>query len=247
MLLISLRFYNYSDVSKRSIHHSLMLNSRLAVGVTQSGGMVALYDDPNDKSFEDRMKCLFSFHYPDIIVKPSLAHLRSQHDSDYDVDLLTQHLLPWSQEVGTDHQTNTTSSATSSVNIVACTVSGGIIHVYRISPALYSLLNALQDILIDFGPTSPLLGSPENFKDWFCQLSGREKAVIHGDLVELYLRLSEEEQLVVIQNEDGAIKPELLEAIKLSTPDHLMEVEHDEGKNHVCYIKDILSGFERYR
>jgi hypothetical protein len=233
-------------MTARSIHHSLMLNSRLAVGVSQSGGMVALYDDPNDKSFESRLQCLFSFHYPDIIVKPSLALLRSQHDLDYDVNILTQNILPWSQEVGTDHQINTTTSTTVKP-IVGCTVSGGIIHVYRISPALYTLLITLQEILIEFQPTSPLLGSAHNFKHWYCQLSGGEKATVHGDLVESYLRLSEEEQLAAIQNEEGMIKPEFLEAIKLFSPNHLMETENDDGKNLVFLITDILSGFEKYR
>lgn len=226
-----------------------MLSNRLAVGVSQSGGMVALYDDPNDKSFESRLQCLFSFHYPDIIVKPSLALLRSQYDLDSDIDILTQHLLPWSDQVGSDHRTKNTTS-TIVKPIVGCTVSGGIIHVYRISPALFALFSTLQNILIEFEPTKPLLGTPRDFKEWYCELSGGEKDAIHGDLVESYLRLSEEEQLAAIQNEEGFVHTELLCALKAFSTDgslDSMEDINEEPKNHVQFINDLLSGFERYR
>lgn len=226
-----------------------MLNSRLAVGVSQSGGMVALYDDPNDRSFERRLQCLFSFHYPDIIVKPSLALLRSQHDLDSDKNVLTRHLLPWSLEVGTKNLVDNAVSAAVKP-IVGCTVSGGIVHVYRISPTLYTLLDTLQNILIEFEPTSPLLGSAQDFKKWYCRLSGEEKATVHGDLVESYLRLSQEEQLTVIQNEYGITKPELLQAINLFLNDVNKDLMDDvivDSKNHVSLINEILSVFERYR
>lgn len=237
-----------SDVTARSIHHSLMLNGRLAVGVSQSGGMVALYDDPNDKSFERRLQCLFSFHYPDIIVKPSLALLRSQHDLDSDKNVLTRHLLPWSQEVGISTLKDYSISVPVKP-IVGCTVSGGIVHVYRISPTLYDLLNTLENLLLQFEPTSPLLGSAEDFREWYCRLSGQEKATVHGDLVESYLRLSEKEQLAVIQNEEGVTKPELLRVIKLFLHDLSKDSMEDDGdsKQHVCLMNEILSVFERYR
>lgn len=229
-----------------------MLNSRLAVGVSQSGGMIALYDDPNDKSFESRLQCLFSFHYPDIIIKPSLALLRSQHDLDSEADLLAKHLVPWSQEIEAEKAIDTIASVPVKP-IVGCTVSGGIIHVYRITSALYTLLYTLQNILIEFGPTSPLLGSVRDFKKWYCGLSGGEKATIHGDLIESYLRLSPEDQLSVIQNEAGEIKSELLEAIQLLFEDvnnDSMVEEEDinlDNQNPVILLKDILSGFEKYR
>ncbi|KAI9259706.1 hypothetical protein EDC94DRAFT_150637 [Helicostylum pulchrum] len=224
-----------------------MLNSRLAVGVSQSGGMIALYDDPNDTSFESRLKCLFSFHYPDIIVKPSLALLRSQNDLDSEADLLARHLLPWSQEM----QSETVIDNTVPIKpIVGCTVSGGIIHVYRISPALYNLLHTLQEILIEFEPTAPLLGSMRDFKKWYCGLSGGEKDTVHGDLVESYLRLSAEDQLAVIgDGEGGGIKPQLLKVIKVlcEDTDKDLMIDDVDASDHVFLIRDILSGFERYR
>lgn len=226
-----------------------MLNSRFAIGVSQSGGMVALYDDPNDESFERRLQCLFSFHYPDIIVKPSLALLRSQHDLDSDKNALTRHILPWSQEVGTKTLGDSSVSVTVKP-IVGCTVSGGIVHVYRISPALYTLLYTLQNSLIDFESTSPLLGSAQDFKKWYCRLSGEEKSTVNGDLVESYLRLSHEEQLIVIQNEEGVTKPELLEVINLFLSDVKKDMMDDidtDSKHHVCLINEILSVFEKYR
>lgn len=238
-----------SDVVARSIHRSLMLSSRLAVGVSQSGGMVALYDDPEDTSFESRLKCLFSFHYPDIIVEPYLALLRSQYDIDRDIDTLTQHLISWTEQVGATHNSKRVDSAVVKP-IVGCTVSGGIVHVYRISPALYVLLDVLQNILIEFEPTKPLLGSAQDFKKWYCELSGSEKDTIHGDLIESYLRLSADEQLRAIQNEDGTINTSLVSAIEaFSTTDSadLMEDIHDNPENYVDFIINLLSGFEKYR
>jgi hypothetical protein len=223
-----------------------MLNSRLAVGVSQSGGMVALYDDPDDHSFERRLHCLFSFHYPDIIVKPSLALLRPKTDLHNSVKQLIHHLIPWSEEIN-----QPTSAATGvAIPIVGCTVSGGMIHVYRICARLYALLLVLEDLLLDFEPTKPLLGSSKNFREWYCQLSGGEKATIHGDLVESFLRLSLEEQMAVVQDQNGAIKTNLMAALvelfkddgKENTKTHLHSVERV-----VLFIKDILSGFERYR
>lgn len=233
----------------RSIHRSLMLSNRLAVGVSQSGGMVALYDDPEDTSFESRLRCLFSFHYPDIIVEPYLALLRSQYDLDSDIDTLTQHLISWTEQVGATHNSKRVDN-TVVKPIVGCTVSGGIVHVYRISPALFVLLDVLQNILIEFEPTKPLLGSAQDFKKWYCELSGGEKDTIHGDLIESYLRLSPEEQLRALQNEDGTINMLLVNAIKaFSTTDaaDLMEDINEDPENYVDFIINLLAGFEKYR
>ena len=219
-----------------------MLSDRLAVGFSQSGGMVALYDNPNDKSFESRLECLFCFHYPDIIIKPSLALLRSQHDLDSDFEVLAHHLIPWSDPVN-DNQSRTHIS-TMVKPIVGCTVSGGIVHVYRISASLYNLLYILQNRLIDYAPTQPLLGSTKDFRKWYCHLSGKENNAIHGDLVEAYLRLSEQEQLIVIQNEEGQVIPELLNAIKELNTEF---IHGDDLDNQIDFINNVLSGFERYR
>ncbi|CAO3622874.1 unnamed protein product [Mucor fragilis] len=219
----SLKTYNFlkSDVVSRSIHHSLMLNNSLAVGVSQSGGMVALYDDPNDSSFERRLKCLFNFHYADIIVKPKLATLRTQTN-------VSPYILPWNQET------------TAVKPIVGCTVSGGMIHVFRISEPLYQLLHTLSNELIEFEPTKPLLGSTDNFR-WFCKLSGADQATIHGDLVELYLRLSPEEQLAVITNEQGQIKLSIQSALN----EFMTDDNSDESP--VDLLEDILQSFENFK
>ncbi|KAL9547920.1 hypothetical protein MBANPS3_005939 [Mucor bainieri] len=217
-----LKTYDFlkSDVVSRSIHHSLMLNNRLAVGVSQSGGMVALYDDPNDRSFERRLKCLFNFHYADIIVKPKLATLRTQTH-------IPSYVLPWDQ------------GATVVRPIVGCTVSGGMIHVFRISEPLYQLLHALSNELVEFEPTKPLLGSTENF-GWFCKLSGAEQATIHGDLVELYLRLSPEEQWAVVTDEQGQIKASIQSALN----EFMADADSDDAIN---LLEDILQSFEDFK
>jgi hypothetical protein len=122
--------------------------------------------------------------------------------------------------------------------------------VYRISPALFSLFNTLQNILIEFEPTKPLLGTPRDFKNWYCELSGGEKDAVHGDLVESYLRLSEKEQLSALQNEEGIVRPELLcilKALSVDDSQDLMEDVSEDPKNYVYFITSLLSGFERYR
>ncbi|CEP08235.1 hypothetical protein [Parasitella parasitica] len=207
-----------SDVVSRSIHNSLMLNDRLAVGVSQSGGMVALYDDPDDRSFERRLRCLFNFHYADIIVKPKLATLRTQTN-------LPSYFLPWTQ----DDKVKA---------IVGCTVSGGMVQVFRISQSVYQLLQILAGELVEFDATRPLLGSTENFK-WFCKLSGPEQATVHGDLVELYLRLSRDEQLAVISTDEGQVKM----SIQLA----LDELMIDEGQDPVELLRNILQSFENFK
>ncbi|KAI8072258.1 uncharacterized protein B0P05DRAFT_178741 [Gilbertella persicaria] len=217
-----------SDVASRSVHHSLVIDSRLAVGVSYSGGMVALYDDPSS-IHEKRLECLFSFHYSDVLVGPSLALLGSHNDLFY-TNQSTPHILPWSLDLG---KSNTTKP------IVACTVSGGMLHVYRISSPLYNLFCVLQDLLLDFEPTRPLLGSVEDFKHWYCQLSGGEKSTIHGDLVESFLRLSFDEQLRLISQDDSQIKPALMHVLTYFFKE---EVCVDQV---IMFIKNILSYFAK--
>ncbi|KAI8890128.1 hypothetical protein K501DRAFT_160109, partial [Backusella circina FSU 941] len=119
------------------------------------------------------------------IIHPNLATIQPTHHLNSRKNHLAGHLVGWSS---------------SDVRpIVGCTVSGGMIQVYRISGTLYRLLNVLQDLLLMFEPTMPLLGSSRDFKDWYCKLSGGEESTIHGDLVELFLRLSPPEQNLVIQ------------------------------------------------
>ncbi|KAI8354155.1 hypothetical protein BD560DRAFT_313498, partial [Blakeslea trispora] len=135
------------------------------------------------------------------LVSPSLALLGTQVDAFYShTKLFTSHVLPWSlhndeplTQFNSQQQTGDFMKP-----IVSGTISGGIVHVYRISSQLYQLLKTLQDLLLSFEPTKPLLSSPEDFVDYYCQLSGDEKAIIHGDLVEMFLELSFDEQLRLI-------------------------------------------------
>ncbi|KAI9473856.1 MAG: hypothetical protein EXX96DRAFT_460408, partial [Benjaminiella poitrasii] len=128
------------------------------------------------------------------IIQPNLALLRSQNDLlQSGANSIIRHILPWS------------SASSSNTNlakpIVGCTISGGMIHVYRISETLYSVMNALQDILINYGRAEPLLGSSKDFQ-WYRTLSNEEeKSTIHGDLlIESFCgRLSKLEKIEILQ------------------------------------------------
>ncbi|KAG0749099.1 hypothetical protein G6F57_004890 [Rhizopus arrhizus] len=223
-----------SDINFISLYHSLMLNCYTAVGVSYSGGMVALNDDTSEQAFEKRLERLFAFHFSDVMVKPSLALLRSQHNLHNDAELLWKHMIPWSQNLCKDF-------------------SGGMINVYRISGCLYLVLLVLQELLLDFDPTIPLLGSASDFKDWYCQLSGKEQYTIHGDLVESYLRLPFDEQIQVLKP-GGVLSRKLISSVEdllLDSQENnvpRLDDEPEESKVQVIayLLVNILSGFSRY-
>ncbi|KAI8377233.1 mono-functional DNA-alkylating methyl methanesulfonate N-term-domain-containing protein [Choanephora cucurbitarum] len=229
-----------SDSEFRSIHHSLVIDQQLAIGVSQSGGMVALYDS-TESPYEERLDCLFSFHYSDTLVSPSLALLGTQSDAFYDqTKLFTSHVLPWSLNIGTSNSQQTSDTIKP---IVTGTIAGGIVHVYRISSQLHLLLDALQDLLLAFEPTKPLLGSPDDFVNYYCQLSGGEKATIHGDLVEMFLRLSFDEQLRLVSIADDQISQPLDNALRLFINMDAEDKQAFTVDHAVELIKDILIGF----
>ncbi|KAI8992218.1 hypothetical protein BDB01DRAFT_420579 [Pilobolus umbonatus] len=217
-----------SDVQSRTIHQTLMLNDNVAVGVGQSGGMVALCDNPDDLSFEKRLECLFAFHYPDVLVNPQLGLLCSQNNLEK--NLLVQYLMPWNKE-------------TIIKPIVCCTVSGGLVHVYRLNPVLFRSLHALQTMLLNYEPTRPLLGSTKDFVDWYCQLSGEEKNIIHGDLIESFLKLTLTQQLSIVQM-DQPICAVLMESMNELNKDN--SSRNMTPTDIVHFLVDILTGFQRY-
>ena len=217
-----------------------MIDQQLAIGVSQSGGMVALYDS-SESPYEERLDCLFSFHYSDTLVSPSLALLGTQSDAFYDqTKLFISHVLPWSLDIGTSNSQQTGDAIKP---IVTGTIAGGIVHVYRISLQLHLLLVALQDLLLSFEPTKPLLGSPDDFANYYCQLSGGEKATIHGDLVEMFLRLSFDEQLRLVSMADDQINQSLDNALSLFINEDAENKQAFTVDHAVELIKDILIGF----
>lgn len=227
-----------------------MLNCYTAVGVSYSGGMVALNDDTSEQAFEKRLERLFAFHFSDVMVKPSLALLRSQHNLHNDAELLWKHMIPWSQNLCKDCKPDIFPALKP---IVCCAVSGGMINVYRISGCLYLVLLVLQELLLDFDPTIPLLGSASDFKDWYCQLSGKEQYTIHGDLVESYLRLPFDEQIQVLKP-GGVLSRKLISSVEdllLDSQENnvpRLDDEPEESKVQVIayLLVNILSGFSRY-
>ncbi|KAI9314776.1 hypothetical protein BX666DRAFT_411806 [Dichotomocladium elegans] len=168
-----------------------MITDRIAVCAGQSGGLIALWDNPADKSFEERLITLFSFQYSDIILRPVLASLLPS--AILDVVLQAQpiagHILPWARNIASD----------AAKPIMGVTVSGCVVRVHKISQPLYHLLIALQErILIYSSALFIPLGSARDFR-WFSNLSQKEKHVVHGDLLVLFLRLLPEQQREIVE------------------------------------------------
>jgi hypothetical protein len=222
------------------MHHSILLNERFAVGASQSGGFVGLYDNPKDTSFEQRLETVFSFHYPDIIIHPNLAKMQPAHHLNSSKSHLAKHLICWSAPLGSQSHSL---EKMDQRPIVGCTVSGGMVQVYRISSDLYRLLSVLEELLLQFEPTMPLLGTSLDFKEWYCGLSAGEESTIHGDLVELFLKLSRQEQHLLIRN---SISDKLLTAIGPFLPENVpLSVNTDDDvENTVTLLREILLEFK---
>ncbi|KAG1176243.1 hypothetical protein G6F70_003534 [Rhizopus microsporus] len=232
-----------SDINAMSIHHLLMLNYHTVVGVSYSGGMVALNGNFDEENASKRLESLFSFHFSDIMVKPTLAALKPLNNVPKDMNFLLNNVIPWDTSENDLQELKP---------IVCCTVSGSILHIYRISSQLYRVLNTLQELLLIFEPTLPLLGATSDFQDWYCQLSSRQKATIHGDLVESYLRLSFDEQLSVLRP-GGSLSSELAAAandLLIGSDDTAVDLESEQEDNKtriIAYLLiSLLSEFSRY-
>ncbi|KAI8984378.1 hypothetical protein BDF20DRAFT_859700 [Mycotypha africana] len=224
-----------------------MLNDRLAVGVSQSGGVVGLYDNPDDPLYERRLQTLFCFHYPDILVRPSLAVLRSTVDLNGS-GKFAQYILPWSQVLTVDDMNINDKNKKESqlVKPVVCgTVSGGLVYIYRISPLLFDALKVLQRLLLRYEPTKPLLGTAEDFEHWYSNLSGTETSSIHGDVIESFLRLSPIEQLEIVNGvrESEEIRKVFEPLLINSDVDYGVE----QASAIVNFIKDMLFDFQTFR
>ncbi|KAI8381453.1 uncharacterized protein BYT42DRAFT_305854 [Radiomyces spectabilis] len=200
--------FRKSDTVSRTIRHTMLLNGGMAVGSCMSGGLVGLYDDPDDKSFEHRLQRLFSFHYPDLLTQPMLSTLSAQRYTGSERKLLRKHLLPWTAITEKDIQK---ASEEPLLPIVCCSLAGGVIQIHRLDASLYALLLALQERLIA-SEVPLLLGSSKDFKEWYCQLSHGETNTIHGDLLVSFFRLSASEQNQLLSAKDDSI--DLIEAVR---------------------------------
>ncbi|CAO3616897.1 unnamed protein product [Cunninghamella blakesleeana] len=204
----SVSFYKYDDASKqleflnsdpysRTVYHSLLLDDHTVVGVSLSGGMFAL-KEPLKTSFEkESLQTLFCFHYPDIIIRPYCAKYRIQHSTEYKTGLLSDHILPWKKE-SLSPKINDIDHINQNNPLLGCTISGGMIVSYRCTRSLYMTLDELQYRLLYYAPTQPLLGSTTNYLTWYLKLSGPQIATLHGDYLQLFLRLNTKQQYEVI-------------------------------------------------
>ncbi|KAI7861017.1 hypothetical protein BDC45DRAFT_11410 [Circinella umbellata] len=165
----------------------------------------------NDQSFEQRLISVFSFHYPDIIIRPTLGSLLprqflkvSNHGQN-----ISSHVLPW-----VENQIEQEPNHGVVEPIMGSTVSGGLVTIHRISSVLFDLLLSLQERLVHYESSMLiLLGSARNFyrvlggpTGGYHQKQKRyQRNIIHGDLLTLYLRLTPEQQQEVIRLDISSI------------------------------------------
>ncbi|KAI8093552.1 uncharacterized protein BX664DRAFT_109812 [Halteromyces radiatus] len=238
----SVSFYSYdsqaekikflkSDSISRNVHHSLLLDNHMVIGLSLSGGMFALQESTDTS--KDSLQTLFAFHYPDIIIKPRLLSLHSNQSSEYTRGILASHLLPWTSmdELG------------KSQPIVGCTISGGMIMAYRCSSSLFTLLDTLQQALLRFGPTQPLLGSSSQFQQWYTQLSGPQTSTLHADYLFLYSRLTKAQQYQVIKQSDINLVTLTQELFSM---DKTMETEQQQMEWTAITLATLIDKMDYY-
>ncbi|KAI7887210.1 hypothetical protein K492DRAFT_155334, partial [Lichtheimia hyalospora FSU 10163] len=140
------------------------------------------------------------------LIRPSLTSLLSSATLDVvtHADCIDGHLLTWDESIE------------ATIKPILCAgVSGGLISVHRLSQPLYELLYALQERLIHFAQSlCILLGSPRDFQ-WYHNIGQREKHVLDGDLLSLYLRLESNEQRQVVELVDDQLFPSILDPAKV--------------------------------
>lgn len=170
-----------------------------------------------DRSFEQRLLTSFSFHYPDILIRPSLTSLLSSTTLEVvtHADCIDGHILPWDSSSSSSSSSNETTTTTTIKPILCAGVSGGLISVHRVSQPLYELLYALQERLVHFAQSLYiLLGSPRDFQ-WYHNIGQREKHALDGDLLSLYLRLESDEQHQVVELVDDQLFSSILDPAKV--------------------------------
>lgn len=180
----------------------------------------------------------FSFHYPDILIRPCLTSLLSSTTLDVvtHADCIHGHILPWNA-----------SNETTIKPILCAGVSGGLISVHRLSQPLYELLYALQERLIHFAQSlNILLGSPRDFQ-WYHNIGQREKHVLDGDLLSLFLRLESDEQRQVVELVDDQLFPSILDPVKafLDQTPALHSVENATSTQIASLLERLLRALER--
>lgn len=176
----------------------------------------------------------FSFHYPDILIRPSLTSLLSSTTLDVvtHADCIDGHILPWNS--------SSSSNETTTIKPILCAgVSGGLISVHRVSQPLYELLYALQERLVHFAQSLYiLLGSPRDFQ-WYHNIGQREKHVLDGDLLSLYLRLESDEQRQVVELVDDQLFPSILDPAKVF-------LDHNTTSTQIAsLLEKLLRALER--
>ncbi|KAI9020966.1 hypothetical protein CLU79DRAFT_703506, partial [Phycomyces nitens] len=165
------------------------------------------------------------------IIRPSFGTLKATSLFYHSQKRLSSHILSWTEGFDPEEPPH-------SEPIFGCTIAGGIVTTNRISPSLYALLFALQNQLLRYGPTSPLLGTWRDFCKWYSRLSGGEYHAIYGDLISLYMRLSSREQRALVEsNSMGDI---VCSVQPFLTSSDLVELSSQLDENRSDIVAEVL-------
>lgn len=181
----SLSFYRYdpsdrkllflkSDMLMRTVSGAVMPHTGLVIGTERYGGIFGLMEDPN-KPTSRSLSQAFGFHMPDVAlgIQTGAISLMDRLPND--------HTLPW-DDAGSVRKP-----------ILACTLSGSVIVVRRITLETYKFLRTIESRIRqqNYARTLSTIYSPN---ETVCTLD--------GDILHLFLRMTISEQQMLVHDDD---------------------------------------------
>lgn len=190
--LDSLSFYRYdaasrkllflkSDPMMRTISGATMPHASLVIGTERYGGIVGLMED-TAKPQSRLLPLAFQFHMPDVALGVQ-AGTMSLMDR-----LEKESILPWDD------------TAASRKTILACTLTGGVVAVRRITQETFQLLQTIELRIRELN-CAQLLST--------IYRPNESVRTLDGDVLRLFLRMPLPEQEVLVNNIDMDHLPNL--------------------------------------
>lgn len=214
--LDSLSFYQYdasmsklifikSDAMKRTISGATMPHENLIIGTERYGGIFSLIDDTDRPAYK-LLPLAFGFRMPDIAlgVYSGTLSIMDHQASDY--------LLSWDE------------AATPRKAIFACTLSGGVVVVRRITEPIYNVLRIVQ-LRLQLLNCSRLLST--------IYRPDESVKTLDGNTLQLFTRMTLAEQTELVPENDKEIR-DILESQIVRLPGSTMA---DSISNLLIYLQ----------
>lgn len=202
--LDSLSFYQYdastsklmfikSDAMKRTISGATMPHENLIIGTERYGGIFSLIDDTARPAYK-LLPLAFGFQMPDIAlgVHSGTLSVMDHQASDY--------LLSWDE------------AATPRKAVFACTLSGGVVVVRRITEPIYNILRIIE-LRLRLHNCSRLLST--------IYRPNESVKTLDGNILQLFTRMTLSEQTEIVPENDKEIRT-ILEGQSVPLPGSTM-------------------------